>query len=450
MHFDLLIRGGEVATSRGSFLADIGVTGSRIAAVGDLRSSTADEVLEIRGLTVLPGVIDTQVHFREPGFEHKEDIESGTRAAIMGGVTTIFEMPNTQPPTTTAEALADKLARARGRAWCDYAFFVGASPENVEQLPLLEEAEGTPGVKIFMGSSTGSLLVEDDATLRRVLSRGQRRCAVHAEDEPRLRERKGLIGEGATAHDHPFVRDAESARLATERLLRLAEETGRPVHILHLSTADELPMILHARQKGLDVTCEITPQHFTFDAPRCYDCLGTLAQMNPPIRGREHRMALWHAVRHGLIDVMGSDHAPHTREEKSRPYPQSPSGMPGVQTMLPIMLGWVHLGELSLERLVRLLCERPAEIYGIAGKGRIAPGYDADLAIVDRACTWTIEASWLQSKCGWSPFEGAVVTGKPVHTVLRGRLAVRDGALLGPPRGEPVRFVRPGASSGEQ
>lgn len=440
VHFDLLILNGTVCSSRSQELADVGIVGGTIAAVGDLKQSSAGEVVDATGLHVLPGAIDTQVHFREPGLEHKEDIESGTRGAIMGGVTTIFEMPNTVPTTSTREALEDKLRRADNRAWCDYAFFVGATTDNASDLRELEMLPGTPGVKIFMGSSTGTLLVPDDDHLRAVLTNGTRRCPIHAEDHQRLEARKALVGENPHPRDHPFLRDEECARHATERILALSKETDRPVHILHLSTLDEIPLIARAKAEGLGTTVEITPQHLHFHAPDCYDRLGTLAQMNPPVRSIEHRDALRAAFRDGFFDMIGSDHAPHTLEEKALPYPKSPSGMTGVQTLVPVMLNFVHDGLTSLGEFVRMACEGPAEHYGINGKGFIEQGMDADLCLADLRQSRVVERGWIQSKSGWSPYEGDRLTGWPVHTVLRGRLVVREGALLGKPQGLPASF----------
>jgi dihydroorotase len=382
-------------------------------------------------------VIDTQVHFREPGLEHKEDLASGTAAAAMGGVTAVFEMPNTRPSTATIAELDAKLKRAAGRTHCDYAFYVGATAENVEQLPELEMQPGCAGVKLFMGASTGDLLVADDATLERVLRHGRRRMAVHCEDEYRMRERKHLTeAPGATAHIHPEWRDAESALLATQRLVRLARKIGRRVHVLHVTTAQEMAWL--AGHKDI-ATVETTPQHLTLAAPDCYDRLGTYAQMNPPIRSAEHREALWRALRDGIVDVIGSDHAPHTKEEKAKPYPQSPSGMPGVQTLLPLLLDHMNQGRLSLQRLIDLTSAGAQRVFGLTGKGRIALGYDADFTLVDLKAQRVIEESWLKSKCGWSPFTGMSVTGWPMATIIRGQTAMRDGEL-GAPIGQPLRF----------
>ena len=437
MTYELLLKGGTCLTPSGRVHADVAVVDGKVAAIGDLDAATAREVIDVTGLHVLPGVIDTQVHFREPGNEHKEDLDTGTRAAVLGGVTAIFEMPNTMPPTTDAAALAAKLDRAAGRAWCDHAFFVGATPENAETLGELERQPGCSGVKMFMGSSTGTLLVAGDADVERVLANGRRRMAVHSEDEARLIEREALIGEGATAHMHPEWRDAETARRATERLTAAARALGRRIHVLHTTTAEEMGLLAGYRDVA---TVEVTPQHLTLVAPDCYDRLGSLAQMNPPIRDARHRDALWQAVADGVVDVVGSDHAPHTLEEKAAPYPASPSGMPGVQTLAPVLLDHVHAGRLTLERFVDLTSAGPARVYGIAGKGRIALGYDADFTVVDLKAERTITNDWIASRCGWSPFDGAKVTGWPVVTVIRGRPVMRDDEVLGDPAGAPVRF----------
>ncbi|MDR3688642.1 MAG: dihydroorotase [Fimbriimonas sp.] len=441
MHFDLLVRNGTLFSPQEPRVGDIGIRGDKITAIGDLSGATANETLDAEHLIVLPGLIDTQVHFREPGLEHKEDLESGTRSALVGGVTSILEMPNTNPTTTTQLTLEDKLSRAAGRAWCHYGFFVGATTDNVEHLPELEMLPGTPGIKIFMGSSTGPLLVGQDDELRQVLLAGRKRCPIHAEDEPRNRERKALISSEAHAREHPFLRDAESARLATERILRLSHETGRPVHILHVSTALESPMIAKAKREGLGTTAEVTPQHLFFTAPDCYDRLGSLAQMNPPIRSSEHRDGLWQALSEGVFDVFGSDHAPHTLAEKSQPYPASPSGMPGVQTMLSVLLTFASQGRIGIETIVRMACEAPALIYGIHGKGRIEVGFDADLTLVDAKRSRVFERSMVQSKCGWSPYEGETLTGWVEHVVLNGRVAVREGQLAGSPTGRMLDFT---------
>lgn len=434
--FDLLIKGGICATPSGIVQADVGVRAGRIAAIGNLGSSKAVEVYEAKGLHVLPGVIDTQVHFREPGNEHKEDLESGSRAAVLGGVTAVFEMPNTNPPTTSRQAMEDKLSRARNRMHCDYAFYVGATPQNVGALSELESMAGVCGVKAFLGSSTGTLLLSEEDAIFAALRGGRRRMAVHSEDEARLKERKSFakIGDPRT---HPLWRDAETARLSTERVLQLARAAGRKLHVLHVTTADELPLLAEARDFA---TVETTPQHLTLAAPECYERLGTYAQMNPPIREAHHREALWKAVAEGLIDVIGSDHAPHTREEKNKSYPDTPSGMPGVQTLATLLLDHVNGGRLSLERFVDLTSAGAARIFGIAGKGRIAKGFDADFTIVDLKKKRKIENSWIASKCGWTPFDGMETIGWPVATIIRGKTVMRDHALIQASQGQPLRF----------
>ncbi len=434
--FDLILRGGRVFTPGGLLDTDIGVRDGRIVRIGSIAAEQGGEVFDAAGLTVLPGVIDTQVHFREPGNEHKEDLATGSAAAVAGGVTAVFEMPNTNPSTTTAEAMEDKLKRAAGRMLCDHAFFIGAA-DNADALAELERMPGCCGVKIFMGSSTGSLLVEDDAALARVLAAGRRRVAIHAEDEPRLKERKKIAEESGDVADHPNWRDVESALKATQRIVALAREANRPIHVLHITTAEELEFLAGVKDVA---TVEATPQHLTMAAPDCYTRMGTLAQMNPPIREARHRDALWHAVREGVIDVLGSDHAPHTREEKDKPYPASPSGMPGVETMLPLMLSHAASGRLSLARVVDLLCSGPQRIYNIRGKGRIALGYDADFTVVDLKARRTLTHDMMHSRVGWTPFDGMEVQGWPMATIIRGGFAMRDGELAATPQGKPVRF----------
>ena len=437
MECDLLIRGGICVTPSDTGEADVAVSGGRIVAIGLLGAMKAAETFDAKGLHVLPGAIDSQVHFREPGNEHKEDLESGSRAAVLGGVTAVFEMPNTSPPTTSRAAIEDKLARAKGRMHCDYAFYAGATPQNVGALGALEQMQGVSGVKAFLGSSTGTLLLSEEDDILAALKAGRRRMAVHSEDEARLKERKPLAKSG-DPRTHPFWRDVETARLSTERVLRLARAAGRRVHVLHVTTEEELPLLAGARDFA---TVETTPQHLTLSAPECYERLGTCAQMNPPIRESRHRDALWRAVGEGLIDVIGSDHAPHTREEKERTYPDTPSGMPGVQTLVTILLDHVNAGRMTLERFVDLTSAGAQRIFGIAGKGRIARGYDADFTIVDLKAKRRIENSWIASKCGWTPFDGMTTTGWPVATIIRGKTVMRDGGLIAKGSGEAIRFV---------
>src|SRR5215831_11958388 len=372
--FDTILKSGTVVNQDGEGVRDIGLVGGRIAEIGGLTGASAAEMIDCKGLHILPGVIDTQVHFREPGLTQKEDLETGSRSAVLGGVTAVFEMPNTNPLTTSAEALADKIARGHHRMHCDFAFYVGGTRENTKDLAELERLPGCCGIKVFMGSSTGSLLVEDDDGVRNILKSIRRRSAYHSEDEYRLNERKGIRVEN-DPRSHPVWRDEITALQCTQRLVRLARETGRRIHVLHITTAQEMEFL--AAHKDV-ASVEVTPHHLTMAAPECYERLGTLAQMNPPVRDAAHRAALWRGLDQGVVDVLGSDHAPHARDEKAKPYPASPSGMTGVQTLVPLMLDHVNAGKLTLARFVDLTSAGPARLFNIACKGRIAAGYDAD------------------------------------------------------------------------
>ena len=436
--YDLIVRGGEVANHAGRGMADVGVIDGKIAFIGDLSQASAGETFDAAGLTVLPGVIDTQVHFREPGLEWKEDLETGSRAAALGGVVAVFEMPNTNPNTTDPDTMADKLARAKDRMWTDHAFYVGGTHENADHLGELERLPGCCGVKVFMGASTGDLLIADDDGVRKVLSNVRRRATFHSEDEYRLADRRGLARTGDWT-SHPEVRDAESAIMSTRRLVGLAKETGARIHVLHVTTRDEMEFLRFHKDVA---TVEITPQHLTLVAPEAYQRLGSYAQMNPPIRSQEHVDALWlWGMQQGVADVLGSDHAPHTKEEKAKPYPASPSGMPGVQTLVPLMLTHVANGRLSLERFIDLTSGGAQRVFGTANKGRMAVSYDADLTIVDLKAKKTITHDQQATRCGWTPFDGVEATGWPMATIVRGRVVMQDGELIGSAHGRPVRFM---------
>ncbi len=433
--FDLLFRGGTLVNHDGIGQRDVAVSAGRIAAIGTIDPSRAGEVVDCTGLHILPGVIDSQVHFREPGAEHKEDLATGSLGAVMGGVTAVFEMPNTSPLTVSAEMLADKIGRARGRMHCDFAFWVGGTHGNAENVGELEWLPGASGIKIFMGASTGDLLVPDDEGVEAILRNTRRRVAVHSEDEYRLNERKALRVEGDPS-SHPVWRDEVAALRSTERLVRIAKKTGARIHVLHVTTAEEIEFLRGHKDCA---TVEVTPQHLTFSADD-YARLGTRLQMNPPIRAPHHRDAIWAGLAQGVADVLGSDHAPHTLEEKARSYPASPSGMTGVQTLVPVMLDHVNAGRLTLERFVDLTSAGPLRIFGVAGKGRIAAGYDADLTVVDLKRRETIRDAWIVSRSAWTPYDGKTVTGWPVGTVIRGRRVMWEGEVVTPAGGEPVRF----------
>ena len=431
----MILKGGIVVDHTGASTRDIGIKAGKIAEIGDLLHAGAGETIDATGLHILPGVIDTQVHFREPGATHKEDLETGSRAAVLGGVTAVFEMPNTDPATTGAAALADKLARARGRMHCDFAFWVGGTADNWRDIPELERLPGAAGIKVFMGSSTGSLLVADDAGVAAILGQTRRRTAFHSEDEFRLDERKDLRVPNDPS-SHPVWRDETVALRATERLLRIAREMRALIHVLHVTCGEEMDLL--AAHKDI-ASVELTPHHLTLDA-QDYARLGTKLQMNPPVRSARHRERLWFGVAQGIADILGSDHAPHTLQEKARPYPQSPSGMTGVQTLVPVMLDHVNRGRLSVMRFVDMTSAGPARLFGIAGKGRMAVGYDADFTVVDLKRREKIENRWIASRCGWTPYDGKEVVGWPVGTIVRGRSVMWEGELTMPGQGQPVRF----------
>ncbi|WP_455482389.1 dihydroorotase [Bartonella sp. B35(2025)] len=434
--FDTIFKGATLVNHDGTSKRDIGITNGCIAEIGDLTYASAGEVIDCTGLHILPGIIDSQVHFREPGNEYKEDLESGSYSAVLGGVTAVFEMPNTSPLTTSEEALTDKVKRGFHRMHCDFAFWVGGTRENIHELAELERLPGTAGIKVFMGSSTGDLLVDDDESVRLILKNTHRRVAFHSEDEARLKERKMLCIEGDPS-SHPVWRDEVTALKCTQRLIKIAHETKARIHILHLSTAEEVDFLKNHKDIA---TIEVTQHHLTLAAD-AYQQFGTLIQMNPPIRESRHRESLWYGVQQGIIDVLGSDHAPHTLEEKHRPYPSSPSGITGVQTTVAIMLTHVNAGKISLERFVDLTSHGPSRIFGISCKGRLAVGYDADLTIVDLKREEIITNALIGSRAGWTPYDGKKVKGWPVGTIIRGMRVMWEGEIITPSRGEPVKFI---------
>jgi dihydroorotase len=437
-HFDLLIRGGTCVLPWGEAKTDVGVRDGRIVDIDAGGDATAAETIDARGLHVLPGLIDPHVHLRDPGDKSIETIPTGTRAAVLGGLTAVFDMPNTNPAITDAERLAWKQDYVEQSAWCDMGLYVGATKTNIPALAELEQASGVCAVKVFAGSSTGDLLVEDDESIERVMRSGHRRVSFHSEDEYRLIERKPLFKSGDPYSNHMEWRDEECAFLGTRRLMALARKTGRQTHILHVSTAQELEYLGDYRDVA---TVEVLVNHLTQMAPDCYERLQGYGVMNPPIRGRRHYEAAWEAVRNGTVDTIGSDHAPHPRAAKERPWPECAAGLTGVQTLVPVMLDHVNAGRLSLQRLVDLMCAGPARVYGVAGKGRLAAGYDADFTLVDMKRRRRIENDWIATPCGWTPFDGMDITGWPVATIVRGHAVMREDEVLGAPIGRLVRFI---------
>ena len=434
-NFNLIIKNGSCYINGKLEQTDIAINNGKIEKIGKL-SLNSSKVFDATDKIVLPGIIDTQVHFREPGSTDREDLESGSRAAVLGGVTSIFEMSNTNPPTSNLIEFNKKLDLAKNRMHCNYAFYFGATPENVDQLAKLKGLEGCCGVKLFAGSSTGKLLVDKEKDIEKVISNSDRIVSIHSEDEEILNLRKKFIKEG-DVHSHPEWRNAECAMSSTRRVVKIAERYNKQIHVLHVTTKEEVDFLAMHKK---NVTFEITPQHLTLYAPDCYDKLGSFAQMNPPIRKKEHYDRLWVAVKNSVVDVLGSDHAPHSKEDKNKKYPASPSGMPGVQTILPIMLDHINNEKLSLDQLVKLMCENPCKIFGIKRKGYLKEGYDADLTIIDMNKSVTIKNEMIASKCGWTPFDNYKVKGFPVATIVNGSIVMKDGKVVAESLGKPLEF----------
>lgn len=412
-------------------------------AIAVLDSSVVDKEIDASGLTLLPGVIDPQVHFREPGLEYKEDLFTASCACARGGVTSFLEMPNTRPLTTTQAALDDKLQRAAAKSLVNYGFFIGATAEN---LPDLRTAQPTPGIKIFMGSMHGDLLLDEEAMLDQIFYRDvsahppaeNRLIAVHAEDQARIRQRREQFAGMTDPAVHSQIQDNQAALLATQLALKLSKKYQRRLHILHMSTAEEAELL--QQDKPAWVTCEVTPQHLLLNTD-AYATIGTLAQMNPPLRSPHDNAVLWQALLDGVIDFIATDHAPHTLEEKARGYPNTPSGMPGVETSLALMLTQAMQGRCTVAQVANWMSTAVAKAYGIPNKGAIAPGYDADLVLVDLETYHPVRRADLQTKCGWSPFEGWNLTGYPVVTIVGGQVVYDHGKLNTAVRGEALKFV---------
>ena len=433
---DLIIKNGSCFIEGNLVKTDIGITKNKISHIGNLENENSNKIYDAENLIVLPGCLDTQVHFREPGSTDAEDLNSGSRAAIVGGITGVFEMPNTNPPTSNKKEFQNKLNLAKNRMYCNYAFYFGATPENQKELADLKSLEGCCGVKLFAGSSTGNLLVHKEEDIEKVFASTSKIVSVHSEDEEILNQRKKLREKG-NVFTHPIWRNEESAISSTRRIVKIALRLNKKAHILHVTTKEEVDFL--SQNKG-NITFEITPQHLTLTSPECYEKLGTFAQMNPPIRDKSHYDRLWYAVRNNYNDTIGSDHAPHLKENKLKDYPETPSGMPGVQTLMPVMLNHINEGRLKLEQLIKLLCENPVKIFGIKNKGYIKKDYDADFTIIDMNKVIEIKNEKIESKCGWSPFNGHKFKGTPVATIVNGKIKMKDGVILGDPEGAPLQF----------
>ena len=434
-NLSLIIKNGSCYINGKLTNTDIGLLGNKIKIIGEIKGDGLN-VYDATNKLVLPGIIDTQVHFREPGSTDAEDLESGSRAAVLGGVTSLFEMPNTNPPTANLIEFEKKLKAAKNRMHSNYAFYFGATPDNTDQLKQLKNVEGCCGVKLFAGSSTGNLLVDKESDIEKVISNSDRIVSIHSEDEDIIKLRKKFIKQG-NVHSHPEWRNVECAMSSTRRVVKIAERYNKKIHVLHVTTKEEVDFLAMHKK---NVTFETTPQHLTLFAPNCYDKLGTYAQMNPPLRSKEHYDRLWVAIKNNIVDVLGSDHAPHLKSNKDKEYPNTPSGMPGVQTIFPIMIDHVNNGKLTLTQLINLMCENPCRIFGIKNKGFIKEGYDADLTIVDMSKKVTIKNEMMASKCGWTPFHNHKITGFPVGTIVNGNLVMQDGKILIKSKGKPLEF----------
>ncbi|MCM0588886.1 MAG: dihydroorotase [Gloeotrichia echinulata DVL01] len=433
----LLIRGARIILPNGELMVgDVLMRDRQIVEVApEISTTTVTTAIDAEGLTLLPGVIDPQVHFREPGLEHKEDLFTASCACAKGGVTSFLEMPNTRPLTTTQEALDDKLHRASTKCLVNYGFFIGATAENLSDLLAVQP---TPGIKIFMGSMHGQLLVDQEAALESIFSQGDRLIAVHAEDQARINQRRQ---EFADIHDpavHSQIQDNQAALLATQLALKLSRKYQRRLHILHMSTAEEADLL--RQDKPSWVTAEVTPQHLMLNTS-AYEKIGTLAQMNPPLRSPHDNEVLWQALRDGVIDFIATDHAPHTLEEKAQAYPKSPSGMPGVETSLAVMLTAAMAGKCTVAQVANWMSKAVAIAYGIPNKGAIAPGYDADLVLVDLNTYRQVRREELLTKSRWSPFEGWNLTGWAVTTIVGGEIVYDKGILNTSVRGQALTFL---------
>ncbi|WP_425398242.1 dihydroorotase [Aeoliella sp.] len=417
------IKNAQVVLPDGIVQVDVIVDGAKIADIDAASQIAADETIDAAGLHLIPGVIDDQVHFREPGLTHKEDLAHASRACAKGGVTTFLEMPNTVPNAITQELLEDKLRLAAASSIVNYGFYIGATPENTGEL---KHASRTPGIKIFIGSSTGDLLVDEQEALERIFAETTLPLTAHCEDESTVRANRERIGATSDVADHSRIRDHQAALIATRRAMDLAVRHKHRFHVLHVSTAGECDLL--ADHHNL-VTGEACPHHIFFsidDYPR----LGTLIQMNPSLKTKADNAAIWRALSDGRLQVIATDHAPHTLEEKQQPYPQSPSGLPVVENSLALLLNEVNRGRCTIEQVVHWMCDAPARVWDIVDKGRIAVGYDADLVLVDMNKRDTVLNENQLTKCGWSPWHGVQLTGWPVRTWVMGNEVYREGQVV--------------------
>lgn len=433
----LLLKNGQVYHQDKLQKLDILLDGDRIKEISKSLDANGHEVEDCSGLTIFPGFIDTHVHFREPGHPKKETLESGSRAAVMGGITGTFEMPNTSPITDCPKNLEDKLSRAKNNMHCNYAFYFGATNENSNKLDFIKDLDGCCGVKMFVGSSTGDLLVKDDFYIQEVIKNSPKIVSIHSEDEDMLLDRKNVIEEG-NVKSHYKWRSVDCAMSSTKKLIDYSNKYKKNIHILHITTKDEVDYFRD--QKPKFATLETTPQHLTLSAPDDYEKLDTFVQINPPIRTKDHQDGIWKGIDDNLISIIGSDHSPHTIEEKKQSYPKSPSGMPGTQTIGLIMTDYYLKGRIGIEKLVDLLCTNPCKIFKIKDRGSISVGNFADLTIYNLNKSFEIKDDWIESNCSWTPFNGKKISVSPFGTIISGKKVVWNQKMEEKNSGIPIAF----------
>ncbi len=441
----ILIRNARLVNRGHIHQADIYIKDNRIAKIAPAISGKADIALDAAGNYVIPGIIDDQVHFREPGLTHKATIATESRAAVAGGVTSFMEMPNVNPPSVTQQLLEEKYQVAARNSLANYSFYIGTTNDNYDEV-LRTDPRRVCGVKIFMGSSTGNMLVDNLQTLERLFANSPTLIATHCEDEATIRRNlehfKTIYGDALQAEFHPLIRNEEACLLSSTLAADLAKKHGTRLHILHISTADELALFTNTIPlKDKKITAEACVHHLWFGAGD-YVKFGNQIKCNPAIKGPRHRDAILTALLDDRLDVVATDHAPHTREEKSQHYLQAPSGVPLVQHSLNMMLEFYHQGKISLEKIVEKMCHAPADAFRIDQRGYLDEGYWADLAIVDIHHPWTVTHDNTFYKCGWSPFEGMSFRSKVLSTIVSGHIAWHEGRFNNHKMGERLSFDR--------
>lgn len=431
MSLDLILKNATVITPQGEILGDLGIEGGKIVQIGDCSGAKAKSERDCTGLFILPGLIDMHVHFRDPGATHKEDFESGSRAAVAAGVTTVIDMPNTDPPTVTAEALAAKRQIAAQKSHANFAFYIGYTGKNFDEI---RAAQGIAGVKAYMAPSNGSLFVEDVHLLEPLFELGLP-VIVHAEDPRVIQENEQLYHGTKDPDMHALIRSEKASYEAVREVLHCAKKCDGRVHITHVSSIAEVQEL--EKFKSEKVTADVTPHHLFLTQLAC-KTLNNFAKVNPPLRSEKDRLALWEGLKNGQIQAIATDHAPHAKQEKQQPYQKAPSGVPGVETMLPLLLDAASHGQLNLQDVARFTAASPADILNIRHKGKIEVGFDADLVVVDMKAERKVGERGYISKCGWSPFEGKLLKGWPVMTIVGGAIVYGNGMFNEDFRGKEI------------